>query len=150
MSAWLPFVVLTVLSWGMYIPTLHRGQAALGGSGVHAFLMVGLAYLFVAIAIPGSIIARASSWSVYTPSGIGFTIAAGGLGALGALGVVFALVNGGKPSVVPALVFAGAPVISVFVAMLYNPPQESPSPLFFLGILMAAGGAGLVLANRPS
>ena len=150
MSAWLPFVVLTVLSWGMYIPTLHRGQAALGGSGVHAFLMVGLAYLFVAIAIPGSIIARASSWSVYTPSGIGFTIAAGGLGALGALGVVFALVNGGKPSVVPALVFAGAPVISVFVAMLYNPPQESPSPLFFLGILMAAGGAGLVMANRPS
>ena len=150
MSAWLPFVVLTVLSWGMYIPTLHRGQAALGGSGVHAFLMVGLAYLFVAIAIPGSIIARASSWSVYTPSGIGFTIAAGGLGALGALGIVFALVNGGKPSVVPALVFAGAPVISVFVAMLYNPPQESPSPLFFLGILMAAGGAGLVMANRPS
>ena len=150
MSAWLPFVVLTVLSWGMYIPTLHRGQAALGGSGVHAFLMVGLAYLFVAIAIPGSIIARASSWSVYTPSGIGFTVAAGGLGALGALGIVFALVNGGKPSVVPALVFAGAPVISVFVAMLYNPPQESPSPLFFLGILMAAGGAGLVLANRPS
>ncbi len=69
---------------------------------------------------------------------------------MGALGIVFALVNGGKPSVVPALVFAGAPVISVFVAMLYNPPQESPSPLFFLGILMAAGGAGLVLANRPS
>ena len=151
MSAWLPFVVLTVLSWGMYIPTLHRGQAALGGSGVHAFLMVGLAYLFVAIAIPGSIIARASSWSVYTPSGIGFTIAAGGLWGRWEPWVSSSLSSTvGKPSVVPALVFAGASVISVFVAMLYNPPQESPSPLFFLGILMAAGGAGLVLANRPS
>ena len=41
MRSWLPFVVMTVLSWGTYIPTLHRGQLALGGSGVHAFLMVG-------------------------------------------------------------------------------------------------------------
>ena len=40
MRSWLPFVVLTVLSWGTYIPTLHRGQVALGGSGMHAFLMV--------------------------------------------------------------------------------------------------------------
>jgi len=34
--------------------------------------------------------------------------------------------------------------------MLYNPPQNSPSPVFYLGILMAAAGAGLVLANRPT
>ena len=150
MNGWLPFVILTVLSWGTYIPTLHRGQLALGGSGVHAFLMVGVAYLLVAIAIPGSMVVRAGTWSVFTPTGIGFTLAAGVLGALGALGIVFALINGGKPSVVPALVFAGAPVVSVFVAMIYNPPQQAPSPLFFLGILMAAGGASLVLANRPS
>ena len=49
----------------------------------------------------------------------------------------------------PPLVFAGAPVVSVFVAMLYNPPREAPSPLFFVGILMAAAGAFLVLSNRP-
>ena len=150
MNAWLPFVILTVLSWGTYIPTLHRGQLALGGSGVHSFLMVGIAYLLVAIALPGSMIARAGTWSLFTPAGIGFTLAAGTLGALGALGIVFALINGGKPSVVPALVFAGAPIVSVFVAMIYNPPQQAPSALFFLGILMAAGGASLVLANRPS
>ena len=150
MSTWMPFVILTVLSWGTYIPTLHRGQLALGGSGVHAFLMVGVAYLLVAIAIPGSIVARAGSWHVFTPSGVAFTVAAGALGALGALGIVFALVNGGRPAVVPPLVFAGAPVVAVFVAMLYNPPQQSPSPLFFLGILMAASGAGLVLAYRPT
>ena len=150
MSRWLPFVVLTVLSWGTYIPTLHKGQVALGGSGIHAFLMVGVAYLLVAIAVPGVLIARAGSWGVFTPAGAGFTIAAGVLGALGALGIVFALVNGGRPTVVPPLVFAGAPVVSVFVGMLYNPPQNTPSPIFFLGILMAAAGAGLVLAFRPS
>ena len=150
MRSWLPFVVMTVLSWGTYIPTLHKGQVGLGGSGMHAFLMVGVAYLGVAIVVPGTMIARAGTWDLFTPTGMGFTIGAGVLGAMGALGIVLALVNGGQPSVVPALVFAGAPVVSVFVAMLYNPPQQSPSPLFFLGIVMAAAGAGLVLANRPT
>lgn len=149
MNTWVLFVVLTVLSWGTYIPTLHRGQLALGGSGIHAFLLVGVAYLLVAIAVPGAMVARAGSWNVFTSSGVAFTMAAGVLGALGALGIVLALVNGGKPSVVPPLVFAGAPVVSVFVAMLYNPPRESPSPLFFLGIVMAAAGVGLFMANRP-
>ena len=149
MSRWLPFVLLTVLSWGTYIPTLHKGQVALNGSGVHAFLLVGVAYLLVAIAIPGVMIARAGSWDVFTAGGVTFTVAAGVLGALGALGIVLALVNGGRPNVVPPLVFAGAPVVSVFVAALYNPPQQSPSPIFYLGILMAAVGAGLVLSYRP-
>ena len=149
MSRWLPFVLLTVLSWGTYIPTLHKGQVALNGSGVHAFLMVGVAYVLVAIAIPGVMIARAGSWDVFTTSGVTFTIGAGVLGALGALGIVLALVNGGRPNVVPPLVFAGAPVGSVFVAALYNPPQQSPSPIFYLGILMAAVGAWLVLSYRP-
>lgn len=149
MSSWLPFVLLAVLSWGTYIPTLHRGQMALGGSGIHAFLLVGVAYLLVAIAIPGTIVARAGSWSVFTPGGVAFTVGAGTLGALGALGIVLALVNGGKPTVVPPLVFAGAPMVSVVVAMLYDPPKESPSPMFFLGILMAAAGVALFMANRP-
>ena len=150
MRSWLPFVLLTVVSWGTYIPTLHKGQTALGGSGVHAFLMVGVAYLLVAILVPGTMIARAGSWNLFTSGGVTFTMAAGVLGALGALGIVFALVNGGRPTVVPPLVFAGAPVVSVFVAMLYNPPENLPSPVFFLGLTMAAVGAGLVLAYRPS
>ena len=150
MGNWVPFVVLTVLTWGAYIPTLHKGQAALGGSGLHAFLMVGVAYLLVAILIPGTLIARAGSWGAFTSTGMTLTIAAGALGALGALGIVFALINGGRPTVVPPLVFAGAPVVSVFVAMLYNPPQNSPSPVFFIGLIMAAVGAGLVLSFRPT
>ena len=149
MRNWLPFVIMTILSWGTYIPTLHRGQMGLSGSGVHAFLMVGLAYVLVAIAIPGMMVVRAGSWSTFTPQGSLFTLGAGVLGALGALGIVLALANGGRPNVVPPLVFAGAPVVSVFVAMLYNPPREAPSPLFFIGILMAAASAFLVLSNRP-
>jgi hypothetical protein len=112
--------------------------------------MVGVAYLLVAILIPGTMIARAGSCGVFTSGGMALTVAAGVLGALGALGIVFALVNGGRPTVVPPLVFAGAPVVSVFVAMLYNPPQNSPSPVFFIGLIMAAVGAGLVLSFRPT
>ena len=149
MRNWLPFVIMTILSWGTYIPTLHRGQMGLSGSGVHAFLMVGIAYVLVAIAVPGMMVVRAGSWSTFTPQGSLFTLGAGVLGALGALGIVLALANGGRPNVVPPLVFAGAPIVSVFVAMLYNPPREAPSPLFFIGILMAAAGAFLVLSNRP-
>ena len=150
MSKWLPFVILTVLSWGTYIPTLHKGQLALGGSGVHAFLMVGVAYVLVAITVPGVMIARAGTWDLFTPGAVGFTLGAGMLGALGALGIVLALVNGGRPTVVPPLVFAGAPIVSTFVAMLYNPPQNSPSPVFYLGVVMAAAGAYLVMSFRPS
>ena len=149
MRNWLPFVIMTILSWGTYMPTLHRGQMGLSGSGVHAFLMVGIAYVLVAIAIPGMMVVRAGSWSTFTPQGSLFTLGAGVLGALGALGIVLALANGGRPNVVPPLVFAGAPIVSVFVAMLYNPPREAPSALFFIGILMAAAGAFLVLSNRP-
>ena len=81
MRSWLPFVLLTVFSWGTYIPTLHKGQVGLGGSGVHAFLMVGLAYLLVAILIPGTIIARAGSWDLFSATGMAFTFGAGVLGA---------------------------------------------------------------------
>ena len=109
-----------------------------------------MAYVIVAILIPGVVVARAGGWDLFTAGGVSFTIAAGVLGALGALGIVLALANGGRPNVVPPLVFAGAPVVSVFVAMLYNPPEHSPSPVFFVGILMAAVGAGLVLAYRPT
>ena len=114
MRNWLPFVIMTIISWGTYIPTLHRGQMGLGGSGVHAFLMVGLAYVLVAIAVPGVMVLRAGSWSTFTPQGSLFTLGAGVLGALGALGIVLALVNGGRPNVVPPLVFAGALVFKDF------------------------------------
>ena len=90
MSTWFPFVILAVLSVGTYIPTLHRGQVALGGSGVHAFLLVGVAYVLVAIAIPSVMITRAGTWDTFTAGGVGFAMAAGVLGALGALGIVLA------------------------------------------------------------
>ena len=161
MSKWLPFVILTILSWGTYIPTLHRGQMALGGSGIHAFLMVGVAYVLVAIAVPGLMIARAGSWDVYSPNGMALCILASVSGLAcwvhSARWVSCSRWStvGGPPScrrsclpVRRSSVRSWTPLSSV--AMVYHPPENAPSPIFFLGILMAAAGAGLVLAYRPT
>src|SRR5690606_20311297 len=49
---WVMLAVGAALSWGLYGPMLHKGQVALG-SPMRALLCVGVAYLLVAILIPG-------------------------------------------------------------------------------------------------
>jgi hypothetical protein len=39
--------------------------------------------------------------------------------------------------------------VNVIVSLIIEPPAKRPSPLFFLGILMAAGGAAMVLYFKP-
>jgi hypothetical protein len=34
--------------------------------------------------------------------------------------------------------------------MVWHPPKSAPSPIFFLGMVMAATGAALVLAFKPA
>ena len=46
------FAIGAALSWGLYGPMLHKGQVALGNP-MRALLCVGVAYLLVAILIPG-------------------------------------------------------------------------------------------------
>jgi len=153
MKSWLIFVGMTILCWGAYIPTMHAGQNAIGGKdrSLWAFLFVGIAYCVVAVAGPLLLLWSRGGLSE-TPPGKGMWIAtfAGVLGAVGAFGILLALLYGGTPKSVPPLVFAGAPIMSTFVAMAMHPPKTSPSPLFYVGILLAAGGAALVLRYKPA
>ena len=48
------------------------------------------------------------------------------------------------------LVFGGAPIVNVLVAMAIHPPKQPLSPLLFLGFLFASVGAALVLYYRPT
>ena len=82
--------------------------------------------------------------------GILFAIAAGVLGAAGALCIILALKYGGTPVFVPPLVFAGAPIISAFVSMAWHRPKSAPEMWFYAGLVLAAIGAGLVLRFKPS
>jgi len=47
------------------------------------------------------------------------------------------------------LVFGGAPVVNVLFTMYMHPPKVPPNPLLWVGMLMVAGGAGLVLYFKP-
>ena len=152
---WLIFAMMTVCSWGLYGVFLHTGQISMAdpiNGRYKAFLFVGIAYLMTAVL--GSLIVllvNGASWD-FPAKGMTWSILAGVVGALGAFGVLLAFGAKGTPSVVMAIVFAGAPIVNAIVAMSLHPPEGGFSSLswpFLLGILMAAMGGCLVSLFRP-
>ncbi len=146
------FAALTIVCWGAYVPTLHHGQQAFGdrNSALRAFLFVALAYVIVAALVLVYIGVTKAEPLVFTASGVKISTFAGILGAVGALGIVFALKAGGRPIWVAPLVFAGAPIVNTLVSMGWNPPAQAPRLWFYVGILMAGAGAAMALRFKPS
>ncbi len=151
MKTWMWFVLCTVVFWGAYVPMIHHGQQAFGPkSPLRAFLFIGLAYFLVsAVVLAYTVVAKAEPLN-FPMAGVRLSMAAGVLGALGALGIVFAIKSGGKPLSVAPLVFAGAPIMSTFVAMMWDKPDKPPALMFYVGIATAALGAAMVLRFRPT
>jgi uncharacterized membrane protein len=168
---WMAFVLGAVLSWGVYVPVLHEGQATMGGGAgpsagaVRAFLCVGLAYFVTAVVIPLIALqfglAGGETLNFKTKTGdlntyaLTFSTLGGIAGAAGALCIIFAIKNDGKPLYVAPLVFAGAPIVNAIVSIIWHPPEEGGKPeylpgwlMFGAGILLAAIGAGLVLYSK--
>jgi len=145
---WLVFVAGAILSWGLYGPWLHKGQVGLG-SPLRAFLCVGGAYFLVGVLVPLAALAAQDQLRGWNAAGVSSATIAGVLGALGALSVIFAFRAGGAPVWVMPLVFAGAPIVNVLYTMWQHPPKAAPSPLLYLGFVLAASGAWLVLRYKP-
>ena len=150
---WIVFALGAVLSWGAYGPTLHKGQSGFpdkSTAGLRAIICVGLAYFVVAILVPGFALWRQGKLSGFTTDGFKWATVAGALGAAGAICITYALLNGGTPALLMPLVFAGAPVVNVLVSsLLQKMDWGKTSPLFFVGMLLAAGGAFMVLRFKP-
>ena len=150
---WLAFVLGAVLSWGVYVPVLHEGQVTIGGKketmSLRAFLCVGLAYFVTAVVVPVALLVIRGEAFDFTPRGITFATLGGVAGAAGALCIILAIGAGGSPLYIAPLVFAGAPIVNVLVSLAWK-TRVVPGPLFFLGLLMAAVGAGLVLYSKSS
>jgi uncharacterized membrane protein len=151
---WIAFVLGAVLSWGAYVPVLHEGQTALGegkpGAGaVRAFICVGLAYLITAVIIPLFLIFSgvAGEPLQFNARGFSFATLGGIAGAAGALCIILSLKAGGKPLYVAPLVFAGAPIVASIVSLIWH-WKGQPGTLFYLGIVLAAVGAGMVLYSK--
>ena len=145
---WLLFVVGAVLSWGAYGVALHKGQVALGNP-LRALLCVGFAYFLVGVVVPVGALAAQGQLSGFTREGVVVATTAGLLGAAGAVCIIWAFRAGGLPLYVMPLVFGGAPLVNVIVSSLLHPPKEAVHPLLYVGFVLAAVGAGMVLRYRP-
>jgi len=154
--SWLIFVAFTIVAWGLYGVFLHNGQMGMAdpdNGRYKAFLFVGVAYFLTAVVAPAVLlVARGASWS-FPSGGAWWSLVAGLVGAIGAFCVLLAFGAGGMPSVVMALIFAGAPIVNAVVALSMHPPAGGWSALrwqFFAGIALAALGGFLVTIYKPT
>lgn len=146
--SWIVLALGAALSWGLYGASLHRGQVELGNP-LRALLCVGVAYFLIGVVVPVIALSAQGELRNFNTTGTATATMAGALGAIGAVFIIFAFRSGGLPTYVMPIVFGGAPVINVLTTLVLHPPKSSINPLFFLGVLMAAAGAGMVLYFRP-
>ena len=154
-NLWIVFALMTVASWGLYGIFLHMGQVGMGdpvNGRYKAFLMVGVAYVIIAVLAPaGFLVANGGSWSMPSAGWI-WSLIAGSVGAIGAFCVLLAFGAKGHPAVVMSIIFAGAPIVNAVVAMSLHPPAGGIGSLrwqFFAGIALAAVGGTLVTLYKP-
>jgi hypothetical protein len=145
---WAIFAAGAVLSWGAYGALLFEGQTALGNP-LKALLCVGVAYFLIGVIIPVAGLSSQGALSGFNTSGLIMATIAGALGAIGAACIIWAFRTGGLPFYVMPLVFGGAPIINVLIAMFLHPPKAEVNPMLYVGFLLASVGAAMVLYFRP-
>jgi len=146
---WVIFVAGAILSWGAYGVLLHLGQIQLGNP-LKALLCVGVAYFLIGVIVPVAALSAQGDLGGFSSSGLITATIAGALGAAGAACIIWAFRFGGLPVYVMPLVFAGAPIVNVLVAIVIHPPRQAINPLLFVGFVLASVGAGMVLYYRPA
>ena len=173
---WLMFVAGAILTWGAYVVTIDHGRNTLAGTAhggkpavppavaaMRAFLFIGVAYFALGVVIPGIYLSMnkvdPAAWPKdpgFLQRGVVLSTLAGILGAAGALCIVFAVgaarrtMGPNGAAYVAPLVFCFAPIVNVIISLVIEPPERAPSPYFFVGILLAAAGAGMVLYFKPA
>ena len=141
----------------MYGILLHKGQLAMGDPAngrYKAFLFVGVAYFLTAVLAPFLLLlGRGVAFSGYTSAGSWWSLVAGIAGAIGAFGTLLACGAKGQPAAVMSIVFAGAPVVNALVSLWvfrHEIDFGQVNPVFYLGIVLAVAGGGLVTKFKPN
>ena len=122
---WMLFVAGAVLSWGAYGAMLALGQSQLGNP-LKALLCVGAAYFLIGVIVPVFALGSQGGLSNFNSTGLVNATIAGALGAIGAACIIWAFRTGGLPIYVMPIVFGGAPIVNVIVAMPSQPRAASP------------------------
>jgi hypothetical protein len=146
---WILFVAGAVLSWGAYGVLLHKGQVLLGNP-LKALLCVGVAYFLIGVLVPVATLSAQGGLSNFNSTGLLTATIAGALGAAGAACIIYAFRTGGLPLYVMPLVFGGAPIVNVLVSLAIHPPKSAINPMLYVGFVLAAAGAAMVLYFRPT
>src|SRR5262245_55124485 len=154
---WLFFVALAGLCWGTYVPLVAQGGKLLKSSYA-SLLCVGVAYVVIAVVVPVAVLWSRGTMPNLNVAGVTFATLAGTAGALGALCVILATFEFKGPRIyVAPLIFTLAPIVNTIVSLFWHPdkgalsfgmPDEAPHPTFYVGIVLAAIGAGLVLFSK--
>jgi drug/metabolite transporter (DMT)-like permease len=153
---WLVFALMTVVSWGLYGAFLHTGQLGMAdpvNGRYKAFLFVGLAYFLTAVLAPLVVLKLQGADWIFPAKGALWSLLAGIVGATGAFCVLLAFGAKGSPAVVMTIVFAGAPIVNALYTLILHPPAGGWSGIrwqFYVGLLLAALGAGLVTLYKPA
>lgn len=143
-------ILLTVLTWGAYGPTLHKGQMAMQGSRLRPLICVGLAYFAVAVVLPLMLMPLVEADKEFNTMGFVWSLLGGTAGAIGALGIIMAFTFGGKPIYVMPLVFGGAPIINTFFSLSFaTDTKGGNTSIFYAGLMMSIIGAVTVLVFAP-
>ena len=156
---WFAWALLTVICWGTYGVCMHTGSMKMESpehGRIMAFLWVGLAYFLTAVIAPIIILKLKGGpidfWA-YPAKGWQWSLIAGTLGAIGALGVLLAFGASPNPPVyvpvVMSIIFAGAPIVNAVVNTTKNNGWANVQWPFVLGILLAALGGYLVTKHAP-
>jgi hypothetical protein len=169
---WIMYVVLAGLAWGTYVPIIFYGGNELGkgaNARLMAILCVGLAYFVIGVLFPLVMFLTGQyPWPAMKAGGLVFSSLAGVAGAVGAICVVFAsksavgaatqanLPPGTYRLFIAPLIFGLAPIINTLVSIVWHPQSgepfhfgfEMPGWKLWIGILLVAAGAALVLFSK--
>lgn len=141
--------------WGMYGPTLTNARSLNRDWGpFKPYVFIGMAYLVIAIAGGAAMMKFVYNDSFdysgkYFPA-MKWGFLAGCLGALGALGLTFALTKAeGKPSYVMPIVFGGAVTVNAIAAYFSLHHGDKTNPLMWIGMALVVIGICLTAGYTP-